>query len=176
MIKGASDIKINVQAWQSHKVELYGLSSYIKEKDRFYDDPRFPLILPAIENTYNLLVNYHPERLGNYLPDRLGVWVGDYISSDNFFLWPLKYPRLTDIAAQKLTAGVSQHPSYLTGEKADTLYREFNYSIKQCGLQFSEDGNVFAVYVRPLLPDEFSENQVDHPETLSCYLSDGWSY
>ena len=183
MIAGAGHTAISVQAWRSNAIDLYGVAAFIYFQD-YHERTEgsclpcthldgFPIILPALRNTYKLLSGYRPEGLRTYEPVRIGVWIAPGVDSDKWDVvnWPLKSPSVADLAS--LPADPNGAPvAILTGTKAAAVEKMFNQKINDCGMVVMNGFNIYRVFARPLLPNEYPSEPLQQ-FSLSCSPSDG---
>jgi hypothetical protein len=109
-VLGAGTTHISVQAWRSNSVSLYDLNDFINNVDEIkkaWDcgdcpDLEFPIILPSIRRTYQLLTGYQPLNLENYQSAILGVWVHSYVDASDAVPWPLETISLSEFVSPQL--------------------------------------------------------------------------
>jgi hypothetical protein len=181
-VDGAPTYHIEVNAWQSNQVDLYGLAYFIRELD---DEkplptscpscPPYPFIPTSLRDTYVLLSEYFPDEMEVHQAGRLGIWIGSSSEVGKEAIpWPLKTPRLADLYSQSATKENRAEPTaILEGEDAETIYLLFEQSIEPFGLRFTEGVYTYEVFARPLFPDEFTDEQQLSVSTLQCQPSDG---
>ncbi len=182
-IMGAGHTAISVQAWRSNAVDLYGVDAFIGTQE-YYErtgepcplcrhEGMFPTILPALRNTYKLLSGYKPEGLRVYVPVRVGVWIAPGMDADKWDAvdWPLQSPSVADLAL--LPADPNGAPvAILTGTKAVEVEKMFNQKINICGMVVMNGFDIYRVFARPLLPNEYPSKPLPRV-SLSCSPSDG---
>jgi hypothetical protein len=109
----------------------------------------FPVILPALRNTYKLLSGYQPGSLRPYQPQRVGVWIAPDIDADKWDAvdWPLSSPSVADLAS--LPADANGTPvAILTGSRAAAVETMFGQKINVCGMVVMNDLDIYRVFVR----------------------------
>ena len=178
---GAGKITITIEGWQTNSVSLYGLDYFIQEMEtgKAYsgclkcNNTNYPTILPAIKNTFVLLRDYRPEQLTVYDYERLGVWIDKSDLGLEPTSWPILSIDLEKYIAQEGKS--STEPNIiLTGQNAQKVYNLMGNSIQQCGINFIQNGEIYRVFARPLLPDEFTSSTSTQPYEFSCSPSDGY--
>jgi hypothetical protein len=181
-VDGSPIYHIEVNAWQSNQVDLYGLAYFIRE---FGDEkplptscpscPPYPVIPTSLRDTYLLLSEYSPDEMEVHQPSRLGIWIGSSSEAvKEATTWPLKTPRLADLYSQSTTKESWAEPSaILEGEDAEIIYLLFEQSIEPFGLRLTEGEHTYEVFARPLFPDEFTDEPQTSVPTLQCQPSDG---
>jgi len=182
LVMGAGSNYISVQAWRFNSVSLYDLGEFLNmdEIKKAVGTPcakcpnfEFPIILPSLRKTYELLDKYKPAELHNYQSANLGLWIDTYPQSNEDIVWPLKSIDLSKIVSP--TGESSNKPNIiLYGSDAATVFRLFNRAINVCGVTMIQDAKKYRVFVRPLLPNEFQSTKPIQTNTLSCSPSDGW--
>ena len=156
--------RVEIHAWRSNTLEVYGGSEGTRPG------------LPAnIRNILRALSAVRLEGLTIYQPERLGVWFSEYIRPrpDNL-RWPLIAPKLADLSMRSLFYKPLARPSLiLEGEQALKMFQVFDQSVSGMGEAVEEDGTIYQVLARPLLPDEFSTKPVAKPDFFRCRSTDG---
>ncbi len=160
---------ISVHAWRANSVSLYDLYDVLDQETR---NPPDRGILSAIRDTYHLLDRYQPPGPLHALElERLGVWLMGQGDND-LTEWPLKSDPLAAVAPTDRR--VSGPPSMiLTGANATQVYDAFHQRILRHGMSFQEHGLLYAVFARPLLPNEFNSSPLPKV-SMSCSPLDGW--
>ena len=182
-IMGAPHTAISVEAWRSNAIDLYGVEAFVGAQE-YYErtgevcplctNPEFfPAILPALRNTYKLLSGYQPGSLRPYQPQRVGVWIAPGIDADKWDAvdWPLKSLSVADLAS--LPADPNGAPvAILTGAKAAAVETMFGQKINACGMVVMDGFDIYRVFARPLLPNEYPSTPL-RQVSLSCSPADG---
>ena len=188
---------IQVNAWRSKSVELYGLGFAIEEPFVKYK------VNQELVEMYNL-VNYYPTAgFEPYQPEKLAVWVRPapgWNDPNNpnvnlYGIWPLESPTLAELAQLTIDSNLYDPDTFgynpttstiLEGQSAKAVYDFLGQSIVEWGLPVSENGIMYWVLAIPLLPyqapppnGEFYSAipSLAYPASdfsLSCQLSDGF--
>jgi hypothetical protein len=193
--EGGGRFLFDVNAWKSKSDSYYDLGFYLRQDiiNDLYGQKGYPIISPALQNTYYFLSQYPMTGLEVYKPERLAVWIvpADYVRTDyeeTAQTWELTVPTLRSLLQQSSTYIEGSEEKYieLKGSNAMAVYDYFG-SIEAVRIfaQTMPDGKkqFFAVLVRPLLPfeklngDEMSDispSSSEKPKNkLSCLASDG---
>jgi len=188
-IDGAGYGYININSWSNKHVTQYGLFSFITEgehiKDIWAKDcgdctfVEFPVILPALSNTYALLSSYRPAGMEVYIPNRLGIWIDEVVNYNDGHPWPLQAPRLSDIHVRGISLNYLDLSNLvpdliLSGEDAKLVFNLLDQNINYDGDVFIEGASGYLAFVRPLLPSEFKTDIDPLVDSLSCSPEDGW--
>jgi hypothetical protein len=159
-IDGASTSYIQVNAWRSKSIALYGLHWFMQEDTSWYvpikNSPPLPTILPALRNTHRLLYDYRVDKLEIYQPSRLALWVGEPrlpLRRNEGVPWPLQSPTLAELYAQSAIENDELGQSVvLRGDAAISVYKLFDESADV--RNFTDGERTYGIYARPLLPYE----------------------
>ncbi len=182
-IMGAGHTAISVQAWRSNTIDLYGLDAFIWAQESYEargepcpycaNPEHFPVILPGLRNTYKLLSHYQPVSLRPYQAERVGVWIAPGIDADKWDAvpWPLRSPSVAELAS--LPADPNGAPAtVLTGVQAVQVEEMFGRKINDCGIIVMNGFEIYRVFARPLLPNEYVSSPLPKV-SLSCAPADG---
>ena len=173
---GGGSTIISVQAWRSKSIKLNALTSSIYDYESGCKDCKyfaFPTLLPALLNTYHLLVSYQPENSKPYKIERVGVWV--YLFSGELtktIPWPITSKKLSEAVS---STDIGKGPNLiLEGEDAVTVYRLFNQNNNLCDeyVLFTEKNQTYSISIHDLLPDEYPST-TPIPRIISCSPADG---
>ncbi len=157
-IDGASTSYIQVNAWRSKSIALYGLHWFMQEDTSWYvpcpNCPPLPTMLPALRNMHRLLYEYHSDTLEIYQPARLGLWISPPFETirNKGIPWPLQSPTLAELSPSSANIQEPGQSSILRGEVATLIYKIFDESIDQ--RRFTDGKYSYDIYARPLLPYE----------------------
>ncbi len=169
---------IEVNFWQSRRIAVDALEKAI-------EDPTVDVPAP-LRATYDLLGHYQSDHLQPYRYDQLAFTIFKY-PADSLYTsetaWPLDSPPLEELFGQASVENRAQGLGLLLeGDIAIQVYQ----AIRQTGQHsFIENGVIYAVSARPLLPYESLESAVYYqaripssgiPLTtteLTCYSTDG---
>ena len=197
LIIGGPSTYIEVNAWKSKYDWYSSLSLYLGEEIRYYGQDGFPIISPALRDTYYFLHQYPTDGFEVYKPDRLAVWLLSVEKSyiDTYGL-QVKNWEFNKVPLTQLINKADMSPDredlrliILSGQDARLLYDYFGNLISS-DFFFIEDlnseRNYYEILVRPLLPYEtLGENYTGYISTipvpnapnpdfkLTCYPSDG---
>ena len=176
-VAGMGFTAISVQSWRSNSIELYGAAVFIQAQEqvdcKLCMSPDFPAILPALRKTYDLLTGYKHLAMQTYQPDRVGVWIVPGTDPDKWDAvdWPLSSPSVADLAS--LPEDPNGAPvTILTGVKAAAVEKMFGQKINDCGLVVMNGFDIYRVFARPLLPNEYAAAPLPKV-SLSCSPADG---
>lgn len=174
----ASTTRIEVNAWQSRGVNIDALWEAIDHLE---------VEVPAgLRVTFELLRDYRPQNLTPFQSEQVAVGFYRYPAGDgpeDTATWSLDWPTLEEMFAQAKVENRQQGWGLLLeGEAAARVEGEIH---RVDGRVFAEDGAVYFVSARPLLPYESLESALSYqaqipsadvaitPTTLTCYASDG---
>jgi hypothetical protein len=196
---GGPSTFIDVNAWKSKSDQYYDLGNYLREDiiRELYGQKGYPVISPALQDTYRFLYQYPMDDFEVYKPDRLAIW---FLLTDKKFLdtfnlqakvWELESMPLVSLIneAELLPDRGDLRSIILSGQEAQLLYDYFGNLIGS-DYFFTEDPkggkNYYEVFVRPLLPYEMPGEyhtgymsilpvpDVPKPNfKLTCYPTDG---
>jgi len=196
-IMGGGNLLIDVNAWKSNGGAFRDLNSYFMMYFQGDSGPGTPTILPALLDTYFLIVNYPEVGFELYSTQELGVWIMEatefpegvpYIHGSELGPWPIEHITLAKLFSENssFSGDVQMHFLKFSGDEAINLYnfvgRSFNdgdtiYEIKNDGSK-----KYYYLFARPLLPyeqpnnngiDFYAKNLGKEDFELSCYPSDG---
>jgi hypothetical protein len=155
-----SDTRIYVYAWQSREVRAEGLEEMLGQAAAE--------VPPELRATYELLGGYRPRESQPqpyaYEEVALALYRADPGSTpDVDRVWTLDSPRLADLYTRAVEGGVENREEgvalLLSGEEG----RRVLEAIEQAeGSLFAEDGEVYGLSARPLLPYESLESAVGY--------------
>jgi hypothetical protein len=180
---GASDTAIEVYAWQSKQISIYGLSIYLDDKSSVADALVYsgsatkPYIPAALRETYKLLTHFRPDGATTYQPNRLAIRINDPAIYTRGQSWPLTSTKIIDLYNR---SDSGRNLVIATGPESTAIYEVFDNSFGD--KVFDAAPHFFLVTVRPLLPYEQPEfkhsyNPIDTPPDLrrpmSCAPNDG---
>lgn len=182
-LMGYGGIEIQVNAWRSKFIKHYGVSSYI----RFYEIMRYdgvectncdiknyPIILPAMWDTYLFLGNYQPDDLNIYRSTRFGMWIEEKEDSENVdaLPWPIKSIKLKKLVNNVNTT--DNEPNQIINSKSLVLENKlFNDVFSTKTKYFIEEDKIYSIFIRPLLPYEYNPDFYLDNDEISCFPSDG---
>jgi hypothetical protein len=174
---GAAPIYIDVNTWRKKSISLPELSWWASGNiPDFFDDCNdcrpFPVVLPALKNTFNLLENYDPGGWKYYEPEKLAVWVYRLVNSLESKPWPLGSVSLEELAEM---SGERYASVIISGEIVGDWFGNVLNG------KYLQDGRGYEIYARPLWPYEetvsykasYDVPSSELPETISCHVSDG---
>lgn len=191
---GGGSFLFQINAWKLKNDSYYDLGFYLRQDiiNDLYGQKGYPIISPALQNTYYFLSQYPMTGLELYKPERLAVWIvpADYVRTDyeeTAQNWELTAPTLRNLLQQSSNyiEGFEEKYIELKGSNAVAVYDYFgSMEAVRIFAQTMLDGNkqYFAVLVRPLLPFEklngdsmsdISPSSSEKPKIkLSCLASD----
>jgi hypothetical protein len=152
VVDGTSTI-IRVDAWQSGSISAYALDSALDES---LSDVVVP---PGLAATYRLLATYAPPNPMPYHPERIVVDVRAIAATDVPAIVATGVPTQTQppVAAWPVAgvvlADLVTQTDPLAGPPAAAMYDVFTTD-SAAGRFYQEDGQIYSVSVRPLLPYE----------------------
>lgn len=173
-----STTAIEVNAWQSRGVNvdaLWEATDHLEVE-----------VPTGLRVTFEVLRDYRPDNLTPFQSEQLAVVIYRYPADDGpegAGTWSLDAPSLEEMFAQATVESRQQGQGLLLeGEVATRVEEEIHRADE---LVFAENGSVYSVSARPLLPCESLESAVSYraripsrdvdiaPTTLTCYASDG---
>ncbi len=156
---------ISVQAWRTNSVGLYAftgsLQAQAEDQLKGTPPPGFPVILPAIRDTYTLLDDYvvSPDTLHLLKPERLGVWLfgaGEPAGTRDPIEWPLSTHALAAQQSAQWGGPTGGPPAMiLTGEDGARVFDALGETLYVNGTLVREGDKLYWVFARPLLPNEY---------------------
>jgi len=179
-LDGGGSTHIKVNAWKSNSIALRELHFIIHNGEEYLtevpDAPPLPDVPPSLRDTFLLLSELAIPDESLYQPANLVLWADEpleWMLSDlpPARPWPMASPSIAQIRA------ASQYPSdglLITGHPAREAFSLFDNAIPIYGSLFSEDGLIYVVFDRPLLPGEPPSAPVTTPIELSCTPADGF--
>jgi len=194
-IDGSDSTIIAVNSWRSNFGNFFALSSYLRfssmaaeSGQSILDDPGAPVIQPALRDMYYFLESLKQSDAEVYQPERLGLIVTKYesvrVQPDSPIIdWPFNELSLAEI--EKFTSdGYSSQFYIVEGRNAASIYDYFNNSFGFYGENVRQNGQVYVVFLRPILPYEIPlpedvynilpDPAVEPPQfELECHPSDG---
>jgi len=194
-IDGSDSTIIAVNSWRSNFGNFFALSSYLRfssmaaeSGQSILDDPGAPVIPPALRDMYYFLESLKQSDAEVYQPERLGLIVTKYesvrVQPDSPIIdWPFNELSLAEI--EKFTSdGYSSQFYIVEGRNAASIYDYFNNSFGFYGENVRQNGQVYVVFLRPILPYEIPlpeevynilpDPAVEPPQfELECHPSDG---
>lgn len=175
--------RIDVYAWQSREVRAEGLEEMLGQAAAE--------VPPGLRATYELLEGYRPQdlQLQPYAYEEVALAlyrVEPGSTPDVERVWPLDSPSLADLYARAVEGGVENREQgvalLLTGEEARRVLEALDQAD---GDLFVEDGEIYSLSARPLLPYESLASAVGYrshvpsqdvdfdPVTWRCSSEDG---
>jgi hypothetical protein len=171
---GGQSVLIQVNAWRSKTIELDDLDRWIEDPDWFDRQhqcsqcaPR-PLILPAMEHTYQLLTRYQPTETVPYTADRLAVSVSQPWLQGSPEAWMEQDLTLSDLyAASRCPDPTQSQAVILSGSQARRLSEYINNAMTRLVAPiFSQDLLTLQIETRWLLPLEAAPGCGEASNTL----------
>ena len=144
---GASGIIIQVNGEPSAQVDIYG--------------PYLRYAIRPIRDAVDLLEEYHPPAASPYSPETLLLWIeeGRGLSEEDASpnQWPSALPPLHELWNERVQdrGFFGGSDVVLTSEEARTVYDLFNK--RMSGMLFTQEGIIYYLIARPLLPHETPE-------------------
>lgn len=122
---------------------------------RLYKD----YLIPPLKQSAEFVTQYRPSTNTYYMPDRVVLWVetatGSQPENTAVRLWPDTFPPITELWQDPINGEV-----LVEGDLVAPMMELFDY--RMSGEWFSDEGAVYHVILRPLLPNESPYPQLWH--------------
>ncbi|MBN2503569.1 MAG: hypothetical protein JXB38_22525 [Anaerolineales bacterium] len=167
-----ASVKLDVNAWNSTQGEYLILWDFIDAIPGVVacdDCPPNPQVLPALKDTYHLLMNYTPGGMKTYQPDDLLIfgWEHSYDEPD----LPVRDWPLADLPLEEI---LKTYQVIYPLDSATLSTSELEVLLENLSSGFYQQGDrIVEVFIRPLWPHEANNWNPDIPDTLECKIIDG---